>query len=173
MASKLTGTLHWTKVPRKRPQEYLLANESETVARLAWQKTGGSLAVGEAPAGTWSFKRSGFLSTRVTVRTPHSDEDIATYYPHMGGGGRIEFRDGGVWSFRAKGFLSAHYELVDVAGNVPVKLKVQGFGTGGELQCDTARLDEKTAYLLCLLIWYVSLLAKEDAAAAAVLVCCT
>lgn len=161
--------LVWSKVPRKKPQEYVLMDDSNVVARLRWEKTGGSLALAESSEGRWSLKRTGFLSTKVSVRLADSAEEIASYYPNMFGGGRIEMTDGRSWRFISLGFLNPQYSLLDPTDRQVLTLKVKGFGTGGEMQYGTVMPDTKTAHLLSILAWYVTLLAKEDASVAAII----
>jgi hypothetical protein len=162
--------LVWSKAPRKKPQEYVLMDGANVVARLRWEKTGGSLALAESSEGRWSLKRTGFLSTKVSVRLADSDTEIASYYPNMFGGGRIEMTDGRSWRFISGGFLNPHYTLLDPADQQVLILKVKGFGTGGEIQFGSAPPDIKTAHFLSALTWYVTLLAKEDASVAAIII---
>ena len=173
MDAQFTGPLVWTRIPKTRPREFALSAGSHILARLRWQKTVGSHAVGETTAGNWSFKRTGFLSTRVSVRAVGTDEEFAVFYPSMWGGGRIDMRDRQSWFFRPKGFLSSRYELNDTQGRVVLSLALKRFGEVGELQFESPVPADSTASLLALTVWYVSLLNKEDAEAAAVIACCS
>ena len=165
--------LKWTKVPRKRPRTYELIQGDNVCAKLAWQKFGGSHAIGESQAGSFSLKRVGFFSTKVTIRTTESDLDIGYFYPTMLGGGRIELRDGRVWKIKAMGLFQPRYDVVDQNERVVLGLKIKGFGAGAELTFAKPYPDEKTAFLLAIVGWYVSILAYEDSSAAAVVACCS
>lgn len=165
--------LTWTKVPRKRPRMYELSQGDNVYARLTWQKLGGSHALGESQAGSFSFKRVGFFSTKVTIRTTESDLDIGYFYPTMLGGGRIELRDGRMWKIKAMGLFQPRYVVFDNSERAVLNFKVKGFGSGSELTFAKPYPDEKTAYLLAIIGWYVSILANEDSSAAAVIICCS
>ena len=69
---------------------YELRSGAELFATLRWQK--GSLFLGEAAEGRWTFKRMGFLRPKVTVRSENSSTDLATL-AFSGSGGRLEFPD--------------------------------------------------------------------------------
>jgi hypothetical protein len=97
----LTDSLLWSQLPKTSPRECILTQHESVVGRLRWQKLWGTLAVGESPVGSWSFKRVGFLSIRVTARAIGSDDDLANFYPSMFGGGRLEMRDGRTWRLQA------------------------------------------------------------------------
>ncbi|GEM_PF-717541 len=162
--------LVWSKVKGKRPREFELKDGSETIAKVRWQKWGGSLAFGECPLGNWSFKRTGFFSTQVTVRKTDSETDEAVFYPGMFGGGRIVFADGRNWEFKGTGFLVPDYRVIDTQGREVLNLKLKSFGSKGELQFGEAKPDERTCYLLAMLVWYASVLAKEDNDATAAII---
>lgn len=102
------------------------------------------------------------------MRPADSNTEIASYYPNIFGGGRIEMTDGRSWQFISQGFLNPQYSLLDTTDRQVLTLKVKGFGTGGEMQCGSVMPDIKTVHLLSILSWYVTLLAKEDAAVAAI-----
>jgi hypothetical protein len=163
----LTGSLIWSQVPKKSPREYVLKLGEVVVARLCWQKGWGSLAVGESPSGSWSLKRVGFLSTRVSVRQTGSEVEEGNFYPNMLGGGRVELSDGRSWRLQSRGFLNPVYDLSDGSGHVAISLEIQGWGSSGKLQFGPARPDDRTTWLLSVLIWHVTVLASEDASSVA------
>jgi hypothetical protein len=163
----LTGSLIWSQVPKTSPREYVLKHGEEVIARLGWQKGWGSLAIGESPSGSWSLKRVGFLSTRVSVRPTGSEVEEGNFYPNMVGGGRVELNDGRSWRLHSRGFLNPVYDLFDSLGHVAISLEIQGWGSSGKLQFGPARPDERTAWLLSVLIWHVTVLASEDASSVA------
>ena len=82
--------LHWTQ-PSTFNREYELRAGDEVVATLGWQKTGGSLALARSTEGNWTFKRSGFLSPRVTVRLAGSETEVAVFKPSWRGEGTLAF----------------------------------------------------------------------------------
>ena len=64
--------LRWTQ-PALLQRQYALCAGDKVVATLRWQKPFGSLALAELAGGVWTFKRSGFLSPKVTVRVRLND----------------------------------------------------------------------------------------------------
>lgn len=165
--------LKWSRVPRKRPRSYELSQGDKAFAHLTWQKFGGSQAIGESPAGNYSLKRVGFFATRVSIRTTESDSEIGYFYPGMLGGGRIEMRDGRNWKIKATGLFQARYDVTDQNDRLVLSLKIKGFGAAAEILFAEPYPDEKTAYMLAIVSWYVSILANEDASAVTVMVCCS
>ena len=85
--------LRWTQ-PTLLKREYELHAGDEVVATLRWQKTFGSLALAEAADGTWTFKRSGFLRPKITVRVPGSETEVAVFKPAWGGEGTLRLSAG-------------------------------------------------------------------------------
>ncbi len=171
---QFSETLTWSKVPRKSPREYILTNQSQTLASLRWQKIFGSHVIGKSPVRTWSLKRVGFFSPRVTIRVEGTEHDLGSFVPSMFGGGRLELRDGRTWKFRSVGLFARTYEFVDHSDRVQLSFKIKGLGASAELRFTQPQMDEETGYLLAILAWYVSLLAQEDATAATtVIVCCS
>lgn len=156
-----TGTLTWSRMPKTSPRAYALMQGAETVGALRWQKCWGSLASGETRTGSWSLKRIGFFNTKVSVRAAGSEQEVAAFDPNLFGGGRIEFGDGRCWRLRTNGLFKPSNELVDSSGHMEVTLKPTR--KGAEVVFADTSLDEKTAGLLTILIWYVALLADDDA----------
>jgi hypothetical protein len=67
--------LVWTK-PDWRTLRYELHHGGEHVASLGFRNAAGSTATGESEDGCWTFKRTGFWQTRVTVRQSGSNDDV-------------------------------------------------------------------------------------------------
>jgi len=82
--------LRWVK-----SKGYELRDGDDVVATLRFRSTWGSLATAESADGCWTFKRVGFLQTRVTIRKCESDEETAVFkHNSWTGGGTLEFPDG-------------------------------------------------------------------------------
>jgi hypothetical protein len=60
--------LRWTR-PSLAALAYELRHGDELVGRLRFRSSLGTLATAESGDGCWTFKRIGFLQTRVTIRT--------------------------------------------------------------------------------------------------------
>ena len=156
-------SLVWSKLPNRSPREYTLKEGDTIVARLTWQKQLGSLAVGESAHGSWSFKRTGFLASRLTVRNTGSNEDLVEFRPFLSGGGKLKMRDGRSWELKAQGLFSQSYVMLDELYRQVLSLNVNGMDPRGELSFGPAKPDERTAHLLAMLCWYVAMLSSDDA----------
>jgi hypothetical protein len=91
---KLTGSdamLRWVQ-PEARKRYFELRSGSDAIATLSWEKASGTLAAAQTADAAWTFKRVGFFNTRVTVRSPGSDADLATFKPSWGYGGTLEVK---------------------------------------------------------------------------------
>jgi hypothetical protein len=127
---------------------YELRAGAEIVATLKWQK-GMSLFAGDAAEGQWTFKRTGWLRPRVTVRRKDDATDLVTFTPTRGGA--LEFPEG--FSFKdANGEALVQMRLTRTA---PVCL-------GAEVTLSPAALVLPDVSLLALLGWYVLVLASND-----------
>lgn len=90
----ITEMHRWTQ-PRMLRDEYRLMRAKEVVGSLIFRSGWGTLATAEHPTGSWTFKRVGFLRTRVTVRAVGAVSDLATFHPTTwSGGGAVELPDG-------------------------------------------------------------------------------
>jgi hypothetical protein len=87
------GNLRWTQ-PDVHQRLFELKDGDRLPARLRMVGPAGPPATGETAAGTWTFKRVGFLNPRVTARTPGSLEDAAVFSPAWGGGGSFALAGG-------------------------------------------------------------------------------
>ena len=82
--------LRWVKA-----NGYELRDGDTVVATLRFRSRWGSLATAESADGCWTFKRVGFLQTRVTIRKCESEDEIAVFKNNSWtGGGTLEFADG-------------------------------------------------------------------------------
>jgi hypothetical protein len=68
--------LKWVR-PSLTALVYELHHGDELVAMLRFRSSWGTLATAESGDGCWTFKRIGFLQTRVTIRTCTADAAIA------------------------------------------------------------------------------------------------
>lgn len=74
---------------------YELHNGELLVAKLRFRSGAGSFATAESADGSWTFKRVGFLQTKVTIRESGSQTDLAVFHNNTWDhGGTLELRDG-------------------------------------------------------------------------------
>ena len=71
--------LTWKQKHRLFAPVYELYDGQEVIATLTFRSAFGSLAAAECVDGCWTFKRTGFFRTRVTVRKCGADADIAVF----------------------------------------------------------------------------------------------
>lgn len=162
--------LEWNQ-PKVMRRLFTLMNGSSEIALLRFES--GSLATGEYNGGKWTFKRTGFLSPKITVRAGGSDADLAVFTPGRMGGGTVAFATGPRYSLRPTNFWRTEWTfetedrhvLVTLSGR-PHLFKLGGIATVTQM---AAGLTETPVLLL--LMWYVRVLIHEEEAAGAVVAC--
>jgi hypothetical protein len=161
-------TLRWAQ-PGALSREYELRAGDEVLATLRWQKTFGSLALAEAADGTWTFKRSGFLRPKVTVRAPGSEAEVAVFKPSWGGEGTLRFSEGRGYQWVNTSFWRSEWAFTNEAGEplIHFKPEVAFFKQAAEVKVEPRAVTASDLPLLTVLGWYLMLLLSEDAGAAA------
>jgi hypothetical protein len=156
-------TLTWALAGNR----YELRAGADLVATLTWQK-GMSLFAGEAAQGQWTFKRTGWLRPRVTVRRRDDATDLVTFTPTLGG--VLEFPGGRNYSWTA---TQHAFAFKDASGEALVQMRLTQSAPvclAAEVTLSAAALGLPDVSLLALLGWYVLVLAsKDDAEGAAAL----
>lgn len=163
--------LEWTQRSVFR-REFELRAGDDIVAILRWEKTFGSLARAETAEGIWTFKRSGFLRPKVTVREAGTESDIAVFKPNWIGEGTLQFTDAGRYTWAKCSFWGDQWAFADDMGNPMVyfKPKISLLAKKVEVNIQPEALSAPDLPLLALLGWYLLVLLSEeeqDAAAAA------
>lgn len=156
--------MEWIQ-PNAADRSYDLRARTDVVATLRWPKAGGSLALGESADGNWSFKRTGFISTKVTVRATGTESNIAVYSPNwLAGKGTLELAGGGRYLWTIMDFGGSQWAFCNESGEPLVHYKVEW-----RLQKATAAVEIAPAgaavselSLLTMLGWYFIVLAAED-----------
>lgn len=159
----LAGSLVWKQGAASQRHYELRAGE-ELVADLDFLKTFGTLARGRAASGTWTFKRTGFMSPIVTARREGESEDCAMYHPNFSASqGQLRLATGELFEFRMAGVWSRSAILVDNERREVFRIHLKGEFTAGAAV--EVRLPETPAMeLLLLLTWYVLVLQMQDEA---------
>src|SRR5438445_8993602 len=114
-------SLKWTQ-PSAFQREYELRAGDDLLATLRWQKTFGSLAVAASADGTWTFKRSGFLSPKVIVRVPGSESDVAVLQPSWRGEGMLQGPEGRRYQWLNTSFWCSEWAFANEASDPRVRL---------------------------------------------------
>lgn len=161
-------TLRWTQ-PRVLHQEYQLQRGEEVLGSLRFRSSLGSFATAETPAGRWTFKRLGFLKTRVTVRAADADAELATFRNNTwSGGGTLELPDGRHYK-AATNFWQTRYEILDATDQPLLRYRTDGLlrmSGHMDILIPATRLTELP--WLMMLGWYLAVMMHRDSAAAAV-----
>jgi hypothetical protein len=147
-------------------------DSAEPFATLRWAKNWGSLATGLSGDGSWTFKRSGFLHPRVTVRESGSNSNIATFLYTDEGKGVIEFPNEAV-SFSIEKSAQKISEWIVKNADLGEKILTVNadFGwteigldrkIGAHVEIEQSALQEHLVSLLALFAWYIIILTIYD-----------
>jgi hypothetical protein len=144
--------LRWIQ-PHALKREFELRSGEETVSRLEFRSTFGSLASARGEDGQWTFKRVGFWRSHITVREAGSETDLAVFRNNTWtAGGTLEFADGR--AFRANtNFWMTSYQFTD-ANDQPL-VRFTHVGGTFHLSCDVQV--EPAGVKLAELPWLVAL----------------
>lgn len=145
----------------------LLAGD-ELVATLRFRSAFGTFATAESEDGCWTFKRVGFLQTRVTVRAWGKDTDIAVFrHNTWRDGGTLELPDG--HKFQATtNFWQTQYEFQTEAGEPLIRFRQGGVIRASaqvEIQPKAIKLPELP--WMVMLGWYLAVMMRMDSASSA------
>jgi hypothetical protein len=161
------GPLHWAQ-PNTFSREYQLTAGSSVVARLEFGSFLGSLATGTSGDGCWTFKRTGFIATSVTVRACGSEENVAVFRNSTwASGGTLEMRDGRSFP-TSSNFWQTKYEICTEKEEPLIRFSRIGgvlhFSADVEI-LDAARQLPELPWLV-MLGWYLAVMQHQDGVAA-------
>jgi hypothetical protein len=145
----------------------LLAGD-DVVATLRWEKIFGSLATAVTAEGSWTFKRGGFLSPRVTVRIAGAETDLASLKARWCGDGTLEFADGRRYRWTHAGFWRTEWFFASESGDPLMRLtpKFALLGHAADVKIEPAAASIPDLTLLLTLAWYLVVLMSQDAGGA-------
>src|SRR5262245_29215603 len=147
---------------------YELRAGVEILGMLRWEKACGSLAVAECAHRAWTFKRGGFLSPRVTVRTPGSDLDSAVLSTQWRGGGTLRVLGGRSYRWSNTSLLRSSWAFSTDSDELLVSLRPRFslMRHHAEVMIEPRAVSLEDLELLVLLAGYLLILISDDAAAA-------
>jgi hypothetical protein len=166
---KLTGpdaNLRWVQ-PDAKKRFFELRSGDDAIATLSWEKALGTLATAQTAEKTWTFKRVGFFNTRVTVRSPGSEADIATFKPSWGYGGTLEVQ-GRTYTWKKLDFWGNKWGFAWHDGNVLLSFGYAGgpgtlFKLEGTVELAPGNVSTNPDMpLLVTLGWYIMVLMHDD-----------
>jgi hypothetical protein len=161
------GEFEWLQL-ESRPRVYRLARNEDELATLKFEKCSGSLATAKFGLKEWTFKRTGFLSPKVSIREVGSETDLAIFSPSWSGGGSLTFLSGQRYRLRQTNFWGTEWAFETEDGSPAVVLSGPhgGFKQSGEIRVAQSAASTPETPLLILLIWYLRVLMSDDAVVA-------
>ena len=168
--------LFWVQ-PAALKRSFILRSGERIFGSLVFRSAFGSLADAISCKDSWTFKRVGFFSPRVTIRRAGSGIDIANYQPKWTGTeGSLLFSGGRSYLWRVANFWATRYTFSDSQGNELVTYR-----SGSDEQKLSNLIKQQAQVeialqawqlpevdLLVILGWYLVILQQEDASAVAV-----
>jgi len=168
--------LFWAQ-PGAMKRSFILRSGERIFGSLTFRSAFGSLADAISGKDSWTFKRVGFFSPRVTIRRAGSGIDIAIYQPRWTGTeGSLLLSGGRSYLWRVANFWATRYTFSDSQGNELVTYR-----SGSDEQKLSNLIKQQAQVeialqawqlpevdLLVILGWYLVILQQEDASAVAV-----
>lgn len=160
------GDLEW-QAPSAMRRSFVLHQDERVFATLDWRSSLGTLAVATTAGGSWTFKRVGFWSPRVTVRREGAPEDEGVFRPTgwCGSSGELRLANAPLLLFEREGFWSATWRFRDAAGATLVRIGDISGVFRWRASLTLADPADPHAPLLSCLLWYLAVMAYQDEAA--------
>ncbi|OPY25804.1 MAG: hypothetical protein A4E28_02943 [Methanocella sp. PtaU1.Bin125] len=163
-------SLRWVQ-PHAGKRFFELRAGDDAVATLSWEKAFGTLATAQTADRTWTFKRVGVFNTRITVRSPGSDADLAVFRPGWGYGGTLEAW-GRAYAWKKLDFWGNRWGFAGQDGAVIATFGYAGgldhlFRLEGLAEVSPGTPAVADLPLLLTLGWYIMILISDDNAAIA------
>jgi len=165
--AELVGRPASWRQPSALQMRYLLDAGGETAATLEFRSLFGSFATAESGDGAWTFKRVGFLQTRVTIREREGEKEIGVFHNSFwGGGGGLALPDGRRYPATTN-IWQSKLEFQDESGAPQFRLKSRGvihLAADLEILPEAAKIPELPWMIL--LGWYLMVMMHMDSGAA-------
>lgn len=162
------GDLEWN-APSAMRRSFVLHQDERVFATLDWRSAFGTLAVATTAGGSWTFKRVGFWSPRVTVRREGEVDDDAIFTPRgwTGSAGDLRFADGRSLALEREGFWSASWKFREPGEGGATLVRVGDIGGIFRWRASLSlnSKDDPRSPLLACLLWYLAVMAYQDEAA--------
>lgn len=165
-ALESAGNLVWVR-QESSTQAFSLQADGAELAKLNWEKTSGSLATGGAAGQSWTFKRIGFFSPFISVRSAVDGQEVARLAVNMSGIGSVQFTDGERYEW-VSNFWRAEWHWRTPSGALLAAFR-RDFSIdekAGVVEIPKEHLSTIHLPLLVILGWYLIVLMAEDSAIA-------
>lgn len=160
--------LKWTQ-PRALKSQYELHAGDELVATLVFRSSFGSFATAKTADGCWTFKRTGFISTNVTIRECNDkNADVATFRNNTwSGGGTLELPDGRTYRANTN-FWKTRYSFSTPSNETLIEFKTKGFiHDSAEVEISPQAASIKELPFMVCLGGYLAIMMRKDSSSAA------
>jgi hypothetical protein len=161
--------LRWVQRSGWKPDSELQADD-EVVATLSFRSAWGSLATGTSADGSWTFKRLGFLRTRVTIRTAGEEADLAVFHNNTwSAGGTLELLDGRKYRANSN-FWATTYEIRTESDSPLIAFRHVGgmLRLSSDVEIHDAAKSLAELPWMVMLGWYLTVMMHQDSAGAAI-----
>jgi hypothetical protein len=161
--------LRWTQ-PHALTQEFELLAGGVVGATLTFRGMFGSQATGRSRDGCWTFKRLGFIATRVSIRVCETEADLAVFRNSTwSGGGTLELPDGRKCPANCN-FWQTRYEIRTESDSPLVTFSRVGglFHLSSDVEIHPDAVAWPELPWLVMLGWYLTVMQHRDAAVAVV-----
>lgn len=164
IADLIDRGLEWTQ-PRALKMQYELRAGNEVAATLRFRSSFGSFATAESAEGCWTFKRVGFLHTRVTIRDCDRETEIASFRNNTWkGGGTLELPEG------KRTLVTTNFWQTKLEFRTESEQTILQFKSGGLIHLSAtvdidANLYKGEPAWMVMLGWYLIIMMHMDSAA--------
>lgn len=168
MTRRLPATLSWRQ-PKASQRTYELASEDQVLDVLSFPKLLGTLAETQAGGTRYTFKRSGFLNPKVTIRKAPFEQDIGTMAVSWRGDGAVSMDNGRRYALRRPSVWAFHWQISDEGDGVMADIRsIPGLlRFEGKVDITERGSGNADILLLLALAWYMMVLIRQEGAAGA------
>ena len=173
-AVKAGDVFTWTQ-PKATRRFFELKRGEAPSGKLEFRSMRGTLAWPINPIQDWSFKRTGFLNPRLTIRMPDAESDNTLYYPKIFSGGSFQMLDGRNFAWEPVNFWRTKWRFIDKSGfplmsfeQSPEEFKLtELFKLHATATLESSRMTNQEFSMLINLGFYLIVLKQSGTAAAA------
>ena len=167
IVSSIGQPLEWRQ-PKLLKMEYELKSEDSLLATLRFRSSWGTFATAETADGCWTFKRVGFLRTKVTIRPCNSEVEIAAFKNDTrSDGGSLLFPDSRKYLANTN-FWQTQYDFKSENGEPLIHFQNVGFvrASAKVTIYESAKLIPELSWIVAL-GWYFIIMMNDDSSSAA------